>query len=163
MTQHGNEFDEVKWKHELRREDAKRAHDEALDLQTKTNEATMSSAQVAIRTGVLINGGAAVTVLGFIGALAGQGRVPVAQLSAIAGSLLWFAFGVASGTLALGLSYFTNYCYVERQASRIRTWEHPYLKDGPTTSRWLRRAIVFHVAAVIVGLLCLGRVLINRR
>ena len=49
---------------QLQREDAIRAHDRAQEFETKTNEATVASGQVAIRMAILINGGAAITILG---------------------------------------------------------------------------------------------------
>jgi hypothetical protein len=133
------------------REDALREHDRAKDFEDKTNEATITSGQVALRTSVLINGGAAVAVLAFIGALVGNDRVGLAQVGKMAGSLMWFAAGVAAAGAALGLSYCTNFCDVKVSESRIRKWEHPYLDDGRSTPKWRRWAIAFHSAAIAVG------------
>jgi len=58
-------------------EEARRAHDRARDFELSTNEAAINSGQLAIRTAVLINGGAAVAVLAFLGGLAGQGIISV--------------------------------------------------------------------------------------
>jgi hypothetical protein len=90
-----------RWLQELQREDAIRAHDQAQEFETKTNEATVASGQVAIRTAILINGGAAIAVLGLIGGLVGQGKLRVAQLSSVTRTLMWLAFGAASGIAAL--------------------------------------------------------------
>ena len=61
-------------------EEARRAHDRARDFELSTNEAAINSGQLAIRTAVLINGGAAVAVLAFLGGLAGQGIISVRDL-----------------------------------------------------------------------------------
>jgi hypothetical protein len=161
MARQGDDSERHRWTREdtLRaqdraREDALRVHDRAKDFEDKTNEATIAAGQVALRTSVLINGGAAVAVLAFIGGLVGHERVPLAQVGKVAGSLMWFAAGVAVAGAALALSYCTHFCHVALSESRRRTWDHPYLEDGPSTSRWQLRSNVFHWAAIIVGLSC---------
>jgi hypothetical protein len=71
-------FEYQKWTHELKLRDAKRAHDSATDFAAKVNAAALDNANLAMRTAVLINGGAAVSVLAFIGGLISQGKVPLA-------------------------------------------------------------------------------------
>jgi hypothetical protein len=96
-------FEVRKWAHELKREDAQRAWDR-LDAQfDKINEAAIKAADAALRAGLLINGGAAVSVLAFIGSLATKELIAVPQLSRVAGSLEIFAFGVAAAVSGLGL------------------------------------------------------------
>jgi hypothetical protein len=63
-------IEEGKWKYELNREDAKRAHDSNRDFHTYVNKIAMENANLALRTLVIINGGAAIAVLGFLGAIA---------------------------------------------------------------------------------------------
>src|ERR1700730_10066252 len=78
----------------------------------KSEEATIKSAENAIRIILLINGGAAVSVLAFVGSLASKDRVTTTQLYAMAGSLVWFTFGVASSALSAFFSYLTNFSYL---------------------------------------------------
>ena len=101
-------------------EEARRAHDRARDFELSTNEAAINSGQLAIRTAVLINGGAAVAVLAFLGGLAGQGIISVRDLGRIANSLLWFGGGVFLGGLGLALAYFTDFCHMKESRSRTR-------------------------------------------
>ena len=54
----------------------------------KSEEATIKSVENAIRLILLINGGAAVSVLAFVGSLASKDRVPADQLYEIAGTLV---------------------------------------------------------------------------
>jgi hypothetical protein len=91
------------------RQDAVRAHDRAHGVSEALNEATLKAGEVPIRTVMLINGGAAVSVLAFLGGLVGQGRVTVKRMTDVSSSLLWFAGGVALAVAALAFSYFTNF------------------------------------------------------
>jgi hypothetical protein len=110
---------------EIRREDALRVHDRSRRVSEATNEAVIKAGEVAIRTVMLINGGAAVAVLAFIGALVRDEGVTIKQISGVSGSLLWFAGGVAMAVWAMALSYFTNLCYVRSQSLNIFTFDHP--------------------------------------
>ena len=81
--------------------------------------------------------------------------VTVKQVAGVSGSLLWFAGGVAVAVLALALSYFTNYCYVGAENSKVFTFDHPYIKDGANTRRWFHWGFAFHVGAIVWGVLSL--------
>jgi hypothetical protein len=140
---------------EIRREDALRVHDRSRNYSVATNDAVVKAGEVAIKTVMLINGGAAVSVLAFIGALVRQDGVTVKQVSGVSGSLLWFAGGVAVAVWALAHSYFTNFCYVRSETSKIFTFDHPYVIDGANTRRWLNWAYAFHVGAIVWGILSL--------
>jgi hypothetical protein len=145
-------FDYQKWLHEIRRQDAQRAHDKIDDFHRYVNEATIKSGDSALRAALLINGGAAVSVLAFIGGLVAQGKIKVEQLNDVAGSLTWFAIGTACAVLAMAASYFTNYFMAGMASSKARKWEHPYLEDTPKT-KWMQSLNrVFHVLAVIAGI-----------
>jgi hypothetical protein len=72
------------------------------------HEATVASGTLAIRTMLLINGGAVLAVLGFIGGIAGQGRVCSRDLNQIAASLTPFGLGVVFVALATAMAYLAN-------------------------------------------------------
>ncbi len=150
-------YDHQKWVHELGREDAHRAHDQNSQFTDKLNEATVKSGDAALRAALLINGGAAVSVLAFIGGMVSQNRIRVSQLADVAGSLMLFAYGVAFAVAGLALSYFTNYATVGHAASMTKHWEHPYVRPNePSTGRWARLKGFFHILAVVAGLLSLA-------
>jgi hypothetical protein len=65
---------------EVRRE-AEREHDRLQRFEDSTNEATINTANLALRTAMLVNGGAAVTVLAFIGGLISKGGLTLKQLA----------------------------------------------------------------------------------
>lgn len=86
---------------------AERAHDANNELYDQLNQAAIGSANVALRAFLLINGGAAVALLAFLGSLAGQIDGP--DIVTLATPLMDFAIGVAVAALAAGLAYLTNY------------------------------------------------------
>lgn len=99
---------------------------------------------------LIINGGAAVTVLAFLGSLAS--KVDIADLRVMASTIVWFALGVALAVLAMALAYLTNYCHGSAGRSMDKVWEHPYVVPVPSTKRWKFAANVFHLSAFVVGL-----------
>jgi hypothetical protein len=141
---------------DINREDALRVHDRSRRVSEATDEAIIKAGEMAIRTVMLINGGAAVAVLAFIGALVREDGVTVKQAAGVSSSLLWFAGGVAAAAWALALSYFTNFCYVRSETSKIFTFDHPYIIDGANTRRWLNWGYAFHLGAIVWGALSLA-------
>ena len=68
---------------EIEREHALRAHDRNKEMSTDLRKAATDSANIAIRAMILVNGGAVVALLAFIGSLeAGKGSVAQDKLSA---------------------------------------------------------------------------------
>ncbi len=102
------------------------------DLALEMFRSVMEFAQHALKTIILINGGAAVAVLAFIGNIWRK-----LQGMDVAGALVtsegWFAGGVLLGAVATGTSYFAQYFY-----------------ERKTFDKW---AIGFHVVtvALVVG------------
>jgi hypothetical protein len=141
---------------EISRQDALRVHDRSRKFSETTNEAIVKQGEVAIRTVMLINGGAAVSVLAFIGALVREDGLTVKQVAGVSGSLLWFGGGVAAAALALALSYFTNFCYGRSETSKIFTFDHPYICDGENTRWWHCWGYAFHLGAIAWGVLSLA-------
>jgi hypothetical protein len=141
-----------RWQEDVKREHAKRLHDREDDLINQLNLAAVTGGNIALRTAVIVNGGAGIAVLSFIGGLVGQDKVSLAQLGATTSSLLWFAAGVALGTIAMGAGYLANYTGGAAMGSRVRTWEHPYTAPGKRTVMWSRLNIAFQVFSVAAGL-----------
>ena len=83
--------DEPDWRHVMAREDAHRAHDRATSFHTQVNEAAIKTGESTFQACLFINGGAAISVLAFIGGLASKELIGVSQLAAVADSLIAFA------------------------------------------------------------------------
>lgn len=74
-----------------------------------TRDAVFKSIDVLLKTIILINGGAAVAILAFIGSLASHNRIQTGQLNHVANGLLIFAFGVFAAIVAMAFNYCTLY------------------------------------------------------
>jgi hypothetical protein len=135
-----------KWLHERNRQAADRAHDKSRERFNHVNEAAIKGANLALLMVLLINGGAAIALLTFIRDL------PANQKGAVAGTLVWFTWGVATAMLALAFAYFTNYAMAQAEGSKTWQDEPPYVVDGTATASWYWLNGVFHIAAVIFGL-----------
>jgi hypothetical protein len=142
-------FDYQKWVHEMKREDAQRDHDRISAFISNTNEAAINNANLALRTAVIINGGAAVSVLAFVGGLVTKGNLAIVQEVSFA--LESFAIGVATATLAMGFSYFTHYCITGNAARKELNWEHPYTRDTSASKWYLRAGLTFQAISILLG------------
>jgi len=147
--------------HGINREDAHRAHDQITEFHSYVNKAAIEAANLSLRTLVLINGGAAIAVLTFLGGVASKDKIDFNKIGVVAGTLKWFAFGVAFACLGMALSYLTNFAAAAIANSMTREWTHPYLTDGPKTKRWERINLSFHISAIIVAIISLALFLIG--
>ena len=88
--------------------------------------------QSTLKTIMLINGGAAVATLAFLGNILSKPR-PIAGLHPFASSMLTFVFGVFLSAAAYALTYFSQLCY-----SGTKPWQQ---KSG----------VVLHVLTSLTG------------
>jgi hypothetical protein len=133
---------------QLNRELRVRVHDRFVSILEKSEEATIKSAENSIRIILLINGGAAVAILAFVGSLASKDRVTTTQLYAIAGSLVWFASGVASSALTAFFFYLTNISYLFATQAKQPHLDPPYISPTPQSVRRHFLGRIFHVLAL---------------
>lgn len=145
-----------KWKAERFDAIAQRVHDRNFDAQQSASEAAINHANFALRTLVIINGGAAVALLAFIGSLVSNtdGQFS-SKLSAISEPLVSFSWGVASATLAIAFAYFSTYTAAMAIKEADLLWVHPWIKETCTSKRWERFSNVFQIAATIVAFISL--------
>jgi hypothetical protein len=148
-------YDHEKWLHEMKRIDGQRAIDRWDNQFDKLNEAAVKIADATLRAGMLINGGAAVSVLAFIGSLATKELITVTQLSLIASSLVIFALGVVAAVLGMGLSYMTHFFGAGRIASFTKLSEHPWIIPGRATRSYTNAIRATHILAFAAGLVCI--------
>src|SRR5215510_14691559 len=83
--------------------DAERMHTLNEEYLKLANEAAVKYAEAAVKAIMLINGGASVSLLAFIGGLTAQGKVQLRGISLFANSLMWFASGVLSAAIVAAL------------------------------------------------------------
>lgn len=145
--EHDKQLEERRWQHELKREDAKRAHDVSHEFHTYTNKAAIDGANLALRTLIVINGGAAVAILTFLGGVASKDKIDFSEVGAVADTIKYFAIGVALALAGMALSYFTNLFMAGVEGTKIKIWEHPFLQETPRSKLMRKLNLVFHVAA----------------
>ena len=149
-------FDQQKWLLEIKRQDAQHAFERWDSLFDGLNDAAIKIADSALRAAMLINGGAAVSVLAFIGGIAAKDLITVSQLSQVASSLVLFALGVAAAVVGMGLSYVTHFLGAGRIGSLKRQPEYPFVVEGPKTKRYERMIFATHLLAFVAGLASIG-------
>ncbi len=107
------------------------AHYEAQQLHSvEMFRSVISYGQAVLKSTMLINGGAAVALLAFIGNIWTKGISPE-SVGSLTSAIAFFAFGVLVAVFGTVGSYFTQYCYHES---------------------FQRAAIVFHTLTVIIVL-----------
>lgn len=89
-------------------DDRKRTHEASLEM----FRSVIQAGQGALRTCLLINGGAAVALLAFVGHLVGSGTETV-PLAATAKVMSAFVSGVLAGGLASGTTYLSQWLYAD--------------------------------------------------
>jgi hypothetical protein len=122
-----------------------RAQDRSNAFARQINEAAINAANLSLRMALLINAGAAVALLTFVGGL------PAEQKRAVAATLDWFAWGVAAAVAGLACAYFTNHGLAIQERSKTFTDVPPYVINGANTRRWSYVVLMFRVLAIIVG------------
>lgn len=156
---------------ELNRRYADRAYDQNADYIKATNETIVRDAATVVRSLILINGGAAISILTFVGALAGKAEKSSLQISEIAVGLTCFAIGVAIAVLIASLSYVVNFLYVAAASTVQMNWEHPYVHKTAKAKRLEWWGKILHVSAVVLapvsliffvgGIIAVGRAVAN--
>lgn len=94
--------------------------------QQQVNLATYTAindyAQIALKTVILINGGASISLLAFIGNIWTKG-INKSAVESLTNSIAFFAFGVLIAAVATAFGYFTQFCYSTSQYSKNKKWQ----------------------------------------
>jgi hypothetical protein len=140
------------------RRDFERAHDRLNEFLERARETATKGAETLWRTIAWVNGGAAVSVLAFIGGLASQNRIQIRQLDIVAGSLIFFAFGVVAALLALALHSFNNYAIALHANAYIFTYDNApyYTRKTKRSYRWSIASKALQTAAILSGVTSLA-------
>jgi hypothetical protein len=136
-------------------EEAIREHTRHHERLSAATETAVQSGQMAVRTAVLINGGAAISVLAFIGGLVAQRKASIPDVTAVATSLMWFAAGTALGVASLGSSYLVQYCVRWSIELQHRSWTPPYIRPSRSGQAWFLTANLLRVVAILAAIISL--------
>jgi hypothetical protein len=136
---------------ENQKRDAERVHDRLDEAWHKSNDAGIASATLALRTGVVVNGGAAVTLLAFIGGLLKDSKASLSSaLPQLSEPLIWFAYGVVASIVGIGLMYLVNFTNTMLLGAYERTFTPPYFVENPSEG-WMSK-----VSYTLIGLAILS-------
>ncbi|MCZ7912286.1 hypothetical protein O9X94_23415 [Agrobacterium leguminum] len=132
----------------LNRELARETHRSHIESQNSFMRATVDFALEAIRTATIINGGAVIACLTFLGALYGADNGVDKALSVpVSKAALSFVTGAVFSGVASGFAYFAQYCYNRAAEEARMTWDHPYIEYGDQSKRYNRTGAVWHYAS----------------
>ncbi len=110
----------------------------------------LSFADTALRGSAILNGGAAVATLAFIGALVTAQTPRQLDYSPLGTILSVFGVGVLLSTVAGGISYLAQWFYSSAHQDCELKWDHPYV-EATAKSRSLNAVGAgFHILAVIL-------------
>lgn len=137
-------------------EHAKRAHDLNRQMSNLCRSAAVDSANIAIRALLLINGGAVVALLAFVGAIASSDVGNAVKIEELVTPIFSFAFGVGCAAIAALLAYIVNWMDADITNSVKFTWEHPYIVDTKAAAGLTYIRIVCHYLAFAAALLAIG-------
>jgi hypothetical protein len=132
-------------------QDAKAAHAVYRSFAVDANAAAIQLAVATLKGLLLINGGAAVAMLGFVATVSGQNNHAQGLISQVSAPLIWFAWGVATAVAATGLGYAVMYFEAAHVHSMTFNEEKPYVWNGKSTKRFARVSGVLLIFAILVA------------
>jgi hypothetical protein len=139
---------------------AERTHDQVSADTAARGDMVVKDAWGVIRNLTLINGGAAISILTFVGALATKVNPQPSQIAEIGKGVKFFAVGVFAATVTSALSYLTNSFYLCALSNYSKDYVHPYVHATPvSTVRHYRKDIPLASCGIrhcVFGLLSFG-------
>lgn len=139
------------WAREVFRNHDRRA--EALE------SASIDSGNLALRSLLLLNGGASVALLGFLASVFSgdtEQQSHAEVLFAFLDALGKFALGSGLAVLAASLSYLTNSSYARSLMDRPKKWDWPYVEVTESANRTWALGVRYNRLTIFVCLASLG-------
>ena len=131
---------------------SEKAHANNFTFSMNVNEAARGYASGALKTAVIINGGAAIALLTFIGNVySAKEANALPPLSQLTNPIMWFAWGVALAAFAMSFGFFANQSIVEEIAAKDSQVAYPYFIENKKSKRWHLVAGVFSGLTILAG------------
>lgn len=133
--------------------------DKAQELQTfiaASNAAAISLSGAALKALLLLNGGAAIAMLGFVATMATGERASLLDLSEVVSVLQIFALGAGMAVLATGFAYVVMYFQAAVAQSFDLIDEPPFYRNSNKTTLLTRIYKIFHIFSVLTAFASLG-------
>jgi hypothetical protein len=149
--------DDQRWSYGEKSRLAERYHDKNFEFARYINEAAVNNANIALRALLILNGGAAVSILAFAGNFLPKDPSYLSKnLSILTSPLVWFAWGAALSPFAMAFAYFTNYSNAAAASTREHSYEYPYVYETDRSKRWGRMSVACQIMAVVIAFGSLG-------
>lgn len=110
---------------------AEKTHANQIEFAKGANLAAVSTGTETVKAILLINGGACVAVLAFIGSIASKVQV----VTDLAGSLVWFAIGAVAAVISAAFGYLTNLSLSSETNTKTHHFDAPFVRETEA-SRW---------------------------
>lgn len=132
------------------------AHEAHRTSQGEMFASVLEFGHAAIRSATILNGGAAVATLAFVGALLTSPRTLRADYLPIVDVLITYGVGVALAGASAAVGYLAQYSYQFGLAGWRRTLKPPYLVATNKTRLWNGVGFCFHALTLIAVILAYG-------
>lgn len=110
---------------------ASRAHETETEYGRAAGVAAASTGMETVKAILLINGGACVAILAFIGTFTSSGRATPELTS----PLIWFAAGALFAVVSAALGFLTNQSYAAASNAKTRHFDEPYVRETDASRR----------------------------
>ena len=120
---------------------------------TDFNKAAIETANVVIRSLLLVNGGAAVALLAFVGAV--ESGCASVKSELLADPILRFVMGVAMSVVTAFLAYIANFADAWATGSRKTVSHYPNIQETAASERISEVSSVFHILALLAAIVWL--------
>lgn len=121
-----------------------------------SNAAAISVSGAALKALLLLNGGAAIAMLGFVATMATGDRANLLDLSEVVSVLQVFALGAGLAVLATGFAYVVMYFQAAVAQSFDLIDGPPFYTNGNKTNLLTQVYKIFHVFSVLAASASLG-------
>ncbi|UWR31338.1 hypothetical protein K3758_07495 [Sulfitobacter sp. W002] len=106
------------------------------------NEKIIDTSNIFLRSAILINGGAAIAVLGFVASIAKADKSYIDVIVGIADAIVLFAYGTAAGVIGIALAYLTHYATLATHVNLNEARQGLFV--------WLKRSL--HILAIAAAI-----------
>ena len=132
------------------------AHEHIRKEESDYLKAVLDASALAIRSLILVNGAAVVSLLAFLGALQTSEGSPESIFSAFAVSIFSFALGVGTGVFTAVFAYVVNLMDHRKARHTKLTWEPPYFENPVDINKIEKKRYQYFVGAIVTGIISLG-------
>lgn len=137
-------------------ENARLEHAETRAFVSRANEAAVEISITTLKSLILINGGAAVAMLGFVASISTGDRGTGLDMAAVVYVLQLFSLGAGMAVLSSGLAYVVMYLQAAIAQLADRNQEPPYISANAKTLTLSRVYSLTHILSVLAALLSWG-------